>query len=301
MNDFALAKIDEARLALAEAKNAPEAKQIRDQAEALRVYIKQRDGSLEALNYAAELKLRAERRIGEIQREEPKARGTRGDFKGRNVSGGALKIPPEKDAPTLEDKGLSKKQSAAWQKLAKMDEGDFEGYIAESKEAEAEITTSGALRAAKGEKLAVHFSSDEHDWGTPSDFFSEISKEFKFKTDVCASKWNAKCKKFYTKESNGLEQDWHGVCWMNPPYGSEIVNWVRKAHESSKNGATVVCLVPARVDTAWWWDYCTEGEIRFIRGRLRFERQGEQASSAPFPSAIVIFEKGRRRATRWDK
>lgn len=62
---------------------------------------------------------------------------------------------------------------------------------------------------------------------------------------------------------------------------------MRKAYESTRDGTTVVCLVPARTDTAWFHDYAMKGEIRFIRGRLRF---GEQANSAPFPSAIVIFK-----------
>ena len=53
-----------------------------------------------------------------------------------------------------------------------------------------------------------------------------------------------------------------------------------------RGGATVVCLVPARTDTAWWHDYAMRGEIRFIRGRLKF---GSSKNSAPFPSAIVIF------------
>lgn len=45
-------------------------------------------------------------------------------------------------------------------------------------------------------------------------------------------------------------------------------------------------LLPARTDTAWWWDWCMQGQIRFIRGRLKF---GGCKNSAPFPSAIVIF------------
>jgi hypothetical protein len=64
------------------------------------------------------------------------------------------------------------------------------------------------------------------------------------------------------------------------------VEWVRKAYESAEAGATVVCLVPARVDTGWWWDYCRHGEIRFIKGRLKF---GDSDTSAPFPSALVVF------------
>jgi len=73
---------------------------------------------------------------------------------------------------------------------------------------------------------------------------------------------------------------------MNPPYGREIGKWVKKAYESAQSGATVVCLVPARTDTAWWHDYCAKGEIRFVRGRLKF---GGSKNSAPFPSAVVIF------------
>jgi hypothetical protein len=67
---------------------------------------------------------------------------------------------------------------------------------------------------------------------------------------------------------------------MNPPYGSEIVDWVAKAHASAVNGTTVAALVPARVDTHWWWDHCRDAEIRFIRGRLKF---GSLGTAAPFP------------------
>ena len=74
---------------------------------------------------------------------------------------------------------------------------------------------------------------------------------------------------------------------MNPPYGREIGKWLKKAYESSINGAIVVCLIPARTDTAWWHDYVMKGKIRFIRGRLKF---GGSKNSAPFPSAIVIFQ-----------
>lgn len=75
---------------------------------------------------------------------------------------------------------------------------------------------------------------------------------------------------------------------MNPPYGREIGRWMRKAYESSLAGATVVCLVPARTDTAWFQDYAMKGEVRFVRGRLKF---GGHSNAAPFPSAVVIFIK----------
>ena len=62
-------------------------------------------------------------------------------------------------------------------------------------------------------------------------------------------------------------------------------HWVEKAYTESKRGATVVCLIPARTDTAYWHDYCFKGEVRFLRGKLSFSNKG----TAPFPSAVVIF------------
>ena len=133
----------------------------------------------------------------------------------------------------------------------------------------------------------VHFSSATDQWATPIDVFNKINSIFDFETDVCADAQNAKCANFYTEAMNGLEQEWTGRCWMNPPYGRAIGRWVEKAYESCiKNGATVVCLLPARVDTRWWQDYCAKGEMFFIKGRLKF---GDAENSAPFPSAIVVF------------
>ena len=132
----------------------------------------------------------------------------------------------------------------------------------------------------------LHFSSKTDMWSTPQDFFDKLDREFRFRTDVCATRENAKCGQFFSPESDGLTCNWTGVCWMNPPYGRNIKHWVKKAYESSLKGATVVCLLPSRTDTAWWHDYVMKGEIRFIRGRLKF---GGQKNSAPFPSAVVIF------------
>ena len=134
--------------------------------------------------------------------------------------------------------------------------------------------------------LKVHFASSNNNWATPQRFFDKLNEEFHFELDACATSENAKCKKYYSPEADGLKQEWKGICWMNPPYGRGISRWIRKAYESARAGATVVCLVPARTDTCWWFEYCTKGEIRFIKGRLKF---GESGNSAPFPSAVVVF------------
>ena len=132
----------------------------------------------------------------------------------------------------------------------------------------------------------VHFSSNSNEWYTPKDLFDKLDKEFQFTLDPCCTELSALCKKFYTVLDNGLEQDWSGdTVFMNPPYGREIKDWIKKAYTESKRGATVVCLIPARTDTAYWHDYCFKGEVRFLRVRLSFSNKG----TAPFPSAVVIF------------
>lgn len=131
------------------------------------------------------------------------------------------------------------------------------------------------------------FSSKTDLWETPQWFFDRLNKVFNFGVDVCALPENAKCETYYTPDDNGLLKDWRGVCWLNPPYGRQISAWVEKAYKSAKeNGATVVCLLPARVDTRWWHDYCANGEVHFLKGRLKF---GNATNSAPFPSAVVVF------------
>lgn len=135
-------------------------------------------------------------------------------------------------------------------------------------------------------------SSLTPEWATPQDFFDALNDEFGFTLDVCATPENAKCERYFTKEDDGLSQSWVGeVCYMNPPYGRQIHKWMAKArYEAEFNGATVVCLVPARTDTRWWHDHAMtvwpQG-IRLIKGRLKF---GESKQGAPFPSAVIVFK-----------
>ncbi len=132
----------------------------------------------------------------------------------------------------------------------------------------------------------VLLSSRSNEWETPQDFFDRLNKAFHFTLDPCCTHDNAKCEKHYTKNEDGLIQDWSKeIVFMNPPYGRQIGKWIKKAYEESKKGATIVCLIPSRTDTNYWHDYCMKGDIYFIRGRLHFNN----ADRAPFPSAVVVF------------
>lgn len=137
--------------------------------------------------------------------------------------------------------------------------------------------------------MDVHYSSKKDDWETPQELFNLLDSEFHFTLDVCATKENAKCEKFYTIDDNGIDQPWDkDVCWMNPPYGNQIGAWVERAYYTGwQDNGFVCCLLPARTDTRWWWNFCARAEeIRFLKGRLKF---GGHKNSAPFPSAVVLF------------
>jgi phage N-6-adenine-methyltransferase len=135
-------------------------------------------------------------------------------------------------------------------------------------------------------------TSETPEWSTPKELFDDLDREFgPFDLDPCATPENAKCEDYIDASLDGLAQRWYGRVFMNPPYGRQIVRWVRKAWEESQSGHChlVVCLLPARTDTAWFHDYCARGEIRYLRGRLHFNDDRRPGARAPFPSMVVVF------------
>ena len=138
--------------------------------------------------------------------------------------------------------------------------------------------------------INIMYSSNSVEWSTPDEFFKKLDEEFNFTLDPCATELNKKCSKFYTKEQNGLLQDWTGeTVFCNPPYGKGVEDWVKKCYEHANSGYTAVMLIFARTDTKYFHKYIyKQFEIRFIKGRLKF---GGCKNSAPFPSMLVIFKK----------
>jgi site-specific DNA-methyltransferase (adenine-specific) len=140
------------------------------------------------------------------------------------------------------------------------------------------------------------YNGNGREWGTPPEVFEPLAREFPFTLDPCATQSSAKCLVFFTEEDDGLAQDWGThVVFMNPPYGRELYAWTRKARVSAERGATVVGLLPASMDLAWWHDDVHgHAEVRPIRGRVRFLTGGRYRASGFFASVIVIWRpKGR--------
>ena len=154
-------------------------------------------------------------------------------------------------------------------------------------------------RAGKRKKLAHKTGSKNDTWRTPPSLFELLNDEFHFEWDLAADVNNALCKRFYTAEDNALQQEWTGVCWCNPPYsqaGGGKARWVKKAYDAAANGATVVMLLPATTEQAWFHDLVLgQHEVRFVKGRLTFlQPDGTATAVATFPSMILVFRPGVR-------
>jgi hypothetical protein len=120
--------------------------------------------------------------------------------------------------------------------------------------------------------------------------FELLDAEFRFSLDASASSWDHLTPNYLDEDLDGLSVVWFRRVFVNPPYGRELGRWMKKAYLSSRAGATVVCLVPARTDVRWWHDYAMRSsEIRFVRGRLGFD---DRKGRAPFPSCVVVFRYG---------
>lgn len=124
----------------------------------------------------------------------------------------------------------------------------------------------------------IQGTRDSDNYATPIKFYNKLNEEFKFDYDPCPFK----------SEFNGLETEWNGNIYINPPY-SGIEPFIKKGIEELKNGNAKKCvyLIPVRSDTKYWNELIMEHakEIRFVKGRLNFN---ESKSPAPFPCVLVI-------------
>jgi hypothetical protein len=142
MSDAALVQLSRAQQALVECKTAMDAKSIADQAEALRVWAERAHASIDTVNRAVEVKIHAERRMGELLAQQPKAHA------GRPAK---EEIPRESrgiSTPTLRDMGISYDESARAQKLAALPADEVAGRIALAKADGGRLSTAKVLAPA---------------------------------------------------------------------------------------------------------------------------------------------------------
>jgi hypothetical protein len=259
-----LTRYEAARFALAEARRVDEVKDIRDKAVAMQEYARQAKDT-ELLRHATEIRLRAEHRAGELLAETPDSPpGPRP----REIGFGSQ---PISRAPTLAELGITKTQSAKWQKLAALPPDKFEIRVEHAKARVEGMTTS-----APGYPKAEY--TGENEWFTPADWI-ERARQALGEIDLdpashAIAQKTVRAKTFFTAADNGLEQEWFGRVWLNPPYNRALLApFVVKLVEEWSSGRVdqAILLTHNYTDTEWFHAAArTARAICFPRGRIHF-------------------------------
>lgn len=293
-----LMKVEEARAMLAQCVRVDEAKSIRDKAGAIQAYLRQQSASREAQNDAAEIKLRAERRLGDLIGEQEKAKG--GATKGVGRKGKCPDIVSAHSVPTLQEQlgtdtaAAAQQLSKRWQDVAKVPEKKFEEYVATQREQrDGEITTAGLF------KKPTHVSQNtgQVEWYTPPEFIEAARKVLGgIDLDPATSKLAQKtvgAGEFYTVDDDGLAQDWAGSVWMNPPYAAGLIDrFIEKLcrHFIAGDVPMAIVLVNNSTDTAWFQSTARcASAVCFPSGRIKFIDEEGKASGAPLQGQAILY------------
>lgn len=283
-----LIKYDAACRALAEAKATDEVKDVRDKAEAMRVYAHQAKNRQLEID-AAEIRIRAERRLGELIVEQKETVGLNtGGWANRESCGTSTE--PQDRKPTLADAGIDKKLSSHAQKVAAIPEDEFEEIVGDWRntleEANDRVTTNILVAA---EKVHNHRAqgTGENEWYTPVEYI-EAAREVlgTIDLDPASSQFAQKtvaADSFFTIDDDGLKQLWAGSIWLNPPYAQPAIhNFVEKLSESVESGSVTAAIMLTHnyTDTRWFHIAAKNAKaICFTRGRIGFlSPEGKRAA-----------------------
>lgn len=246
--------------------------------------IRTREARLEAANNLTEARLRVERHTGRMIPQLVPHGGARSNDTNLKLS----------------DFQITGDQSSIWQKEAAHPEEVFEDYVATGKENGWELSSGGFLRYAKtGEDQLIN-QSLSNEWYTPPEYI-EAARAVMGSIDLdpasCEyANQTVRATQIYTIENSGLDHDWHGRVWLNPPYGRDDDNtpnqrvWSERLIMQHGEGhvSQAVMLVNAVTDRAWFqalWNY----PICFAEKRIKFYSQDDEIGQPTHGNALVYF------------
>lgn len=219
------------------------------------------------------LKLRWQVELGRRTSEIKGSQGARTDFYQPSVE---VKTRTEK----LKELGIPQQRASENERMASEPEA-VERYIERSIEQGETPTTSGALRAIQEvKKPHVVSNSGDNEWYTPAKYI-EAAREVLGSIDLDPASNDfanetVKASVYYTEERDGLEQEWFGNIWMNPPYSTALLSRFADKLISS-NFSQAIILVNNATETAWFEKMISKATaVVFHKGRIRFvKRDGE--------------------------
>lgn len=235
----------------------------------------------------AELVTMSEMQIGRMMKEIPKAQGKRTD-----VTFCPSRQEVETKSETIRELGFTPKQTAQFQQMADHEPQVLEA-IAEARERDDIVSRADVMRKIETvKKPHVTNNGKDDEWYTPAKYI-ESAREVLGRIDLdpasndFANK-TVKADRYFTEESNGLEQEWSGNIWMNPPYSTALLSQFADKLISS-NFSQAIVLVNNATETAWFEKMISKASaIVFHKGRIRFvKRDGEHG--APLQGQAFIY------------
>ena len=265
-----LVKYEAACQAIQEAVSTDEILKIHDMSARLKAAAKVAKNKSAEMQMA-EVRIRAERRLGEMLREQPKAKASPG-----NQYTGPVPTGNQSNPPTLADMGIDKKLSSRSQKIAAIPDDEFEKVLVQHKEQQEVLTNSTIEKLVIKGNVHVSNNSGENEWYTPIEFIDAAKKVMgKIDLDPASSDIANKtvgASEYFTKEDDGLSQEWYGKVWMNPPYAQPLIQqFAEKLVGSLDDIEEAIVLVNNATDTKWFQllaEMCSS--ICFPRKRVRF-------------------------------
>jgi len=127
------------------------------------------------------------------------------------------------------------------------------------------------------------------EWLTPPSLIKSLGD---FDLDPCSPinrPWDT-AKNHYNINDDGLNKEWEGRVWCNPPYGTQTGVWLNKCAEYGN----AIALTFARTETKMFFDCVWDkaDAVLFIKGRIRFHHvTGEQGGAAGAPSILIAYGK----------
>lgn len=204
---------------------------------------------------------------------------------------------PEQLVARLRRKGLSRQEVASRAGLSRTTVASLErgeGTIASLMSLLAALAPQARRRAPERSYWGQADKLDRDSRFTPPDFMTAIYEAFgEIDLDPCGHALSpvvARRRILLSEGGDGLTEDWDGrLVYVNPPF-SQLLSWLRRAHEQWSAGRveTVVCLIPVRTDSAWFHETLSaDADIYLLRGRVRFLDPRGGAQQTPFSLMVL--------------
>lgn len=284
-----LSILGQARALLAKALTLDDAKDVLDRARALSLYAKERQDGSAIHADAYEMVLRAERRMGEISRELPKAKPGPAPESEISPRGGHNRPKGE----VLKDLDITRQKASRYERIANLSDAEFSARVAAGRAKITSAVDAGGITAASS---ASTYDGDEY--GTPAVYVEAARMVLgSIELDPASNAYAAnvvRAERFWTKADNALTRDWAAkTAWMNPPYSNRLIQsfieiWLE--HIADGRLKSGIVLVNSSTETAWFQSlleastaYC------FLDHRIAFELDGVPNSGNRYAQACFYF------------